>query len=440
MTHLKKGDKLLSDDGNKEFTVDSLIHTGTGQGDIYKVHSGNELYALKLFHTGDMQRIHRQIERLRKRGRASSAFVHPLYIVAVDDKIGYVMEYLSKDEYTDASILFNGREKQLKNGNTVREELLLHEKLGLLKNIVEALKILFDADISLGDVKFDNIKINLNDGSIKILDTDTAVGGNARPMVAGTIGFMEPLVMRGEKKPNKYSDVFSLAVMIYMTLISGHPLRGRKYYEPCKQNIDMYTYGTNPVYTYNEKDKSNRPAPHEKRAIERMKKYPDYFKEAMHRTFVDGLFEDETKRTTPGEWLEILDKLYEDHFICKQCAEEHFYATAERVCHVCGTPIEVPISLVCEKSELPGVHLFNGMEIWSGDIIDKDNSYQLFKVVVSDFDKKFCLLCASTQKISVELKNGTVKEFGSGDVIPIFLDAKITVSDKYNLNFIGGTK
>ena len=60
--------------------------------------------------------------------------------------------------------------------------------------------------------------------------------------------------------------------------------------------------------------------------------------------------------------------------------------------------------------------------------------------MVSDFDKKFCLLCASTQKISVELKNGTVKEFGRGDVIPIFLDAKITVSDKYNLNFIGGTK
>ena len=440
MTQLSKGAKILSEDGKKEFIVDSVINVGTGQGDIYKVHSDKETYALKLFHSGNPDKIHRQIVRLQKRGRASSAFVHPLYIVNVDGKVGYVMEYLSKDEYVDASILFNGMPKIMPNGDTIREELLLYQKLGMLKNIIEALKILYDADITLGDVKFDNIKINRSNGSIKILDTDTAVGGGVKSMVAGTIGFMEPLIMRGQKSPNRYSDSFSLAIMIYMTLISGHPLRGRRYYEPCNQSIDIYTFATNPIYVFSNKDKSNRPADHEKRVIERMKKYPDYFKDAMHRTFVDGLFEDETKRTTPGEWSEIIDKLYEDHFICKDCGEEHFFSTAARTCHVCGSPIEVPIKLVCEGSDLPGVYLFNGMEIFTGDLIDKENSYQLFKIVVSDYDKKFCLLCTSTQSITVELKNGMTKTFTRGDVIPIFLDAKITISNKHKLNFVGGTK
>ena len=92
MTHLKTGDKIYSEDGAKAFVVDSIIHTGSGQGDIYKVRSDQDVYAMKLFHTGNMKRLHRQISRLQKRGKASSAFVHPLYTVKAGERVGYVME------------------------------------------------------------------------------------------------------------------------------------------------------------------------------------------------------------------------------------------------------------------------------------------------------------------------------------------------------------
>jgi hypothetical protein len=95
---------------------------------------------------------------------------------------------------------------------------------------------------------------------------------------------------------------------------------------------------------------------------------------------------------------------------------------------------------VCDGSDRSGVYLFNGTEVWTGDLIEKENSYQLFKVVVSDFDKKFSLLCTSTQPVTLELKNGFSKDFGRGDIIPIFLDSKLTISNKYNIKFIGGTK
>ncbi len=438
MTYLKPGEKIFTEDLKREFVIDSLIHTGSGQGDIYKIHSDKDIYALKLFHTGDVKKLNKQIERLKNRGRASSAFVHPLYVVKVGEQIGYVMEYVGGDHYKNASILFNGIESERGDGSTVRIELPFNQKLAILDSIIGALMIPFEADIVIADVKFENIKVNMNDFSVKILDTDTAVGGKSKPMVSGTIGFMEPLVMRGTKIPDKYSDAFSLAVMIWMTLISGHPLRGRKYEEPCTQNIDTYTFATNPIYIYNRKDSSNRPLESDKRVIERMKKYPSYFLDAMHKTFVEGLFDGE-QRTTPREWIEIIERLYEDHFICKHCGEEHFFVTADRVCHVCGTPLEVPIKLVCEKSGLPGAYLFNGFDIWSGDLIDKQTNFQLFKVVVSDYDKKYGLLCTSSQEVTLELKNGLVKNFGRGDIIPIFMDSKITIG-KYNLKFIGGKR
>lgn len=436
MIRLKPNDKICSEEGGREFTVEGLIHSGSGQGDIYKVRAGKEIYALKLFHTGDPKRIRRQIGYIKRRGRASAAFVHPLYTVKVGDRIGYVMEYVGGEHYANGSILFNGVERDVGGGNTVRVELPFHQKLAILYNVAEAESILYDAGIVFGDWKFENIKVNLNDFSVKILDTDTAVGGRSKPIVSGTVGFMEPRVMRGEILPDKYSDAFSLAVMIFMSLISGHPLRGRRYEEPCNTDIDTYTFATNPVYIFDRKDSSNRPLESDKRVIERMKNYPKYFHDAMHETFSDGLF-DGTKRVEPREWCELLIRLYGDYFQCRQCGEEYFFGTAAKTCYICGSPIEPPLKLVCEKSGAPGVHLFNGTEIWSEELLGEENSCLLFRVVVSEYDRKFGLYCAGANEVELELRNGLRKRFERGEVLPIFLDATLKVGN-HTLKFTGG--
>ena len=436
MVRLKINQKISSEDGAREFTVDSLIHTGSGQGDIYKVHSGKDIYALKLFHTGDQKRIRRQIDILRKRGRASAAFVHPLYVVKEGDAIGYVMEYVGGEHYADGFILFNGEEVDAGGGNTVRVEIPFAQKIAVLYNIAEAVKILYEADIALSDLKFENIKINRNDFSVKILDTDTAIGGKSKPTVSGTLGFMPPLTMRGEEAPCIYNDSYALAVMIFMSLIGGHPLRGKRYEEPCTTNIDTYVFATNPVYIFNRKDNSNRPLPSDVRIIERMKKYPKYFTDAMHETFVDGLF-DGKKRVEPRAWQEILERLYDDHYLCMHCGEEHFFEGTAKNCNVCGAALAPPIKLVCEKGGVAGVHLFNGTEIFSGDLWGDPNNYPLFKVTISPYDKKYGLQCVGGQTVNLELKNGFKKEFARGDIIPIFMDAVLKVG-KYTLKFIGG--
>lgn len=436
MLKLKPNQKVLSEDGQREFTVDCLIHTGSGQGDIYKVHAGKDVYAMKLFHTGKVKRIRRQIENLRRRGKASSAFVHPLHIVKVGEAIGYVMEYVSDDLYDDGSILFNGIEVDDGQGNIIRMELPFNQKIAIMYNIAEAIKILYEADIALMDLKFENIKINKYDMSVKILDTDTAVGSRTKPIVSGTIGFMPPLTMRGEEVPNKYNDSFAFGVMVGMTFWGCHPLIGRKYEEPCSTNIDTYTFATNPIYIFNRNAPSNRPLDSNKRVTERMKKYPQYFVDAMHQTFVDGLY-DGKKRVEPREWQEILVRLYNDHYLCRHCGEEHFFGGTAKHCNVCGALLEPPIKLMCDKNSAPGVHLFNGAELWSTELWGDQSNYQLFKVVVSDYDKKYGLLCTGAQSVTAELKNGQCREFQRGETIPIFMDAVLKVG-KYSLKFIGG--
>ena len=59
MKKLCRNQKIHAKNSNRIFIVDSLIHAGSGQGDIYKVHAGKDVYAMKLFHNGNEQKIRR---------------------------------------------------------------------------------------------------------------------------------------------------------------------------------------------------------------------------------------------------------------------------------------------------------------------------------------------------------------------------------------------
>lgn len=420
---LKRNTSVYTTDGKQKYTVDSLINSGTGQGDIYKVHSEKGTFALKLFHSNDTKRLLSQFELLIKRGRICQSYVYPLDIVSYEERVGYVMEYVGK-EYSDAAVLYNGI-----NVNGRRTELPFSQKLTLLYNITDAIRMLNEADLGLMDIKFDNIKVNPADGTVRILDTDTIVYTNSEAIVNGTIGFMPPLTMRGEEKPSKYNDYYAIAVMIFMTLIGSHPLVGRLSEKPCNVNIEQYTFASNPLYIFSKDDASNRPVSanekgeNQQRTINRMKKYPAYFRDAMEQTFVAGLYDGE-KRVSPREWLDIIERLHGDSFICSNCGEEQFFGGINKKCDVCGKDIIQPVRIVCGKRAIP---LFNGDRLYSSALFGDSADYEVFRVTVSDYDKKFGLYCSCSEEITYVLGSGLTKTFTRGDVIPIFLDGTLTV-------------
>lgn len=430
MENLMKGRRLIGENGNV-YVIEGLISRGTGQGDIYRAYNlRKEKFALKLFHKGDMRVLRKQIEKLIRRGQASEAFVMPIEIVEADGRLGYVMELVGK-EYISAAALFNGVEE---NGRRV--SLDWSTKLILLAKLTDALAVLSNADLGVMDVKFDNIKIDIENHKVKILDTDTIVYARDKSVVLGTIGFMPPLTMTGKEKPNKHNDAYAVAVLIFMSLIGIHPLDGKRRDQPCNENIDAYLFGTHPVYVFHPTDASNRPVPRDgmgrrqQCAIDKMKKYPAYFKKAMERTFVDGLFKGE-KRVAIAEWSEILERLYFDGFICENCGEEHFLDTGEKECDVCQKPLEKPVFLQGERS-LP---LFNGLTVFSDDLFTGVNKYELFKVVTTKFDGRFGLENLTANTVCMRLKNGEERFFSRGEAFPIFLDCELEIENKI-LKFI----
>lgn len=427
---LYKGTEFKDKDGN-DYTVDEVISVGTGQGDIYRVHNQRkEKFALKLFHTGNKKKLLAQIEKLIKRGQACEAFVMPIELVEVDGRIGYIMEYIGS-EFISAAALFNGIEM---DGRMVN--LTWHEKIMLLAQIVDALIVLNDASLGIYDVKFDNLKIDLTNLRVKILDTDTIVYTKDKSVVVGTVGFMPPLTHIGKEKPNEYNDVYAVAVLIYMTLLGAHPLDGKRRNCPCNENIDTYLFGTHPVYMFHPTDASNRPIPkdgfgrNQQQVIDKMRRYPAYFRKAMNATFVDGLY-DGTKRTTLHDWLDILEQLYNDSFVCENCGEEYFLDGTEKVCGICGKEIAKPIFMECEKR----IPLFNGLTIYCDDLWAITSHYEVFRVVETRYDGRYGLENLTYEQALLRLVDGKERRVDHGAQIPIFMDSEVEI-ENHKIKFI----
>ena len=423
--NLYKGTRFTGENGHT-YIVEKTISVATGQGDIYLVHNERkEKYAFKLFHRGDMQKLRVQIETLIKRGQATNAYVIPLEIVELDGRLGYIMEYIGK-EYLPAAALFNGIEE---DGRMVSIDWA--DRIALLYEIVNALCILNNANLGIMDVKFDNIKIDLENLKVKILDTDTIVYTEGQSIVLGTTGFMPPLTMIGKERPNKYNDVYAVAVLIFMTLIGMHPLEGSRRNKKCNEHIDTYLFGTHPLYVFHPNDTSNRPIPqdsygrNQQIAIDKMEKYPEYFRKAMERAFVDGLY-DGKKRVTLEEWKDILERLYGDGYICENCGEEYFFENTFTECKACGKELQKPIFLQCDKN----IPLFNGLTVFSDELFATENHYEVFKVVVTKYDKRYGLENRSRDDVVLRLSNGEERTFSRGEVFPIFLDSEIEVENK----------
>ncbi len=423
---LLKDTIIVGTNGNNYY-VDGLISNGTGQGDIYKVHNNcNEIFALKLFHNGDNDKQLKQIKRLIKRGKACDAFVIPMEVIKFKGKVGYIMEYVDNG-YISSTVLFNGIEEEDKI-----YDLPWEDKLFFLKKITDAFAVLSRAKLGVIDIKFENIMINLDSYKIKILDTDTIIYKNDKSIIRGTVGFMPPKTYTKQENPNEYNDAYAIAVMIFMTLLGAHPLEGKRRNEPCNENIDMYLFGSHPLYMFNPTDDSNRPIPqdefgrNQQQVIDKYNKYPQYFKDAMMKTFVEGLF-DGVKRTSIIEWGEIIERLYEDSYVCENCGEEQFYGSAFKVCSQCKQKLNKPIFMVSEFDKK--VALFNDLTISANDIFLTNGNHDVFKVVPSQYDGRFGLKNLSTEKATLIFPNGKEVDFKSYEIIPIFFDSEIEIEN-----------
>lgn len=336
---------ILMSDANVQYEVVSLLGAG-GQGEVYKVEASGTHKALKWYFPKAAHPRQKEIFReLIKMGSPDETFLWPEELINSPDgkTFGYIMPLRPKRFRTMADLL-KGRVKPsfytiCRAGYNLAKG---YDKLHLMGNCYR--------DINLGNLFFDP-----DTGDVQICDCDNVAPRDMEGFVDGTYGFMAPEVMRGEARPSRYTDQYSLAVLLFYMFMLAHPLHGQQ-----EANIKCWDvpamellYATRPLFIFDPKDPSNRPVKgiHDA-ALNYWPLYPQEIRDLFTESFTTGLHEPH-KRVTEKRWMDAIGNLMNGIRSCPGCGAEVFYddalAGSPQTCWCCRRTVPMPRLLAVGK-------------------------------------------------------------------------------------------
>ncbi len=364
--YLKIGDTLRTLAGI-EIKVQKCMSEDGGQGRVYAVDYGGTQKVLKWYKKSFLVTLSQRIVRYDRNGRAKgfedpdladdvhknaleafygnlcynaknkpepvslgNELVWPIDVV-VDESdstslyFGYVMDFIYTADYNELNKFYNF---------TVRFA-SRNIMLTCCLNIAEAFRKLHSCGFCHQDLSGGNIYAHPQTGDIRIADNDNVATNGENYGIGGTEGYMAPEVLSGYT-PDKYTDLFSLAVILFRIMMGGqHPFKG-KYSQETDDN--MIAFCKDPVFIFDDTDKRNAPvAIRHKNAMILWPQYPSYIQDLFKRAFKTKMVEKELDRINPKtgdkmhvfvdanresrptaeEWIEALTKLCGDDNFCK---------------------------------------------------------------------------------------------------------------------------
>lgn len=113
-----------------------------------------------------------------------------------------------------------------------------------------------------------------------ICDNDNVSPFGTNLGIMGKQRWMAPEIVMGKNDPDKNSDRFSLAVVLFRLLFINHPLEGRYSTPPCMtKELEQKYYGSAPIFVYDPTTSENRPIPGTDHNLKLFwNVYPDYVK------------------------------------------------------------------------------------------------------------------------------------------------------------------
>lgn len=346
---LKNGTIMTSESGNK-YTVLSLLGAG-GQGEVYDVECGGKHYALKWYFKGSATARQKQIlETIIAKGSPDDSFLWPLELIvpAQGDLFGYIMPLRPKNYKSIVDLM-----KKKVNPS-------FYVLCRTAFNLTKGYQKLHGMGAKYQDISFGNLFFDPANGDVLICDNDNVSFDNSKPGgVLGTPGFMAPEIVRGEKRPSRETDRYSLAVLLFYLFMVNHPLEGKL--EANIKCMDMAArvklYGTDPVFIFDPDNKTNRPVKgiHDNANIY-WPMYPEKLRQMFTKSFTIGLTQP-NKRITEPEWMTLFANMMSGMLECS-CGASNFYDEdkesqgAVHVCWHCQNAIPVPRKIIIGKNKV----------------------------------------------------------------------------------------
>ena len=408
---LKKGQKVNLTIGSQATIIKELGRGG--QGIVYLVELGGQQMALKWYITPPDKNFYKNLERNITAGAPSDAFIWPEYLTKKENgSYGYIMKLRPTDYFEFGNYLL--ARKNFKSFNAM---------MAAAMKICDGFMMLHRFGYSYQDLNDGNFFIRPTDGDVLICDNDNVMAQGEKSGIMGKARYMAPEVVAGGT-PDKYSDRFSLSVILFMLFFANHPFEGAKVVAcPCMtEKFEKEFYGSKALFIYNPDDKSNLPV----RGVHQnvIKRWP-VFPSLLKQTFIDQFSEDKlrnpNKRLIEQEWERVISKVRDELVICPHCKEETFVDTNANnlKCINCGKDIDISKQMkIGTRTQI----LTAGTKLY----IDNDNTPDA-EVDFFPTDKNLLVIRnLSEDKWHVDTPSGKVKVVAPGEFLPILNGLKIS--------------
>ena len=408
---------------NSTFTILEFLGGG-GQGNVYRVECGGKEMALKWYHKSTIdkmknpQEFYENLKANIKKGAPTSAFLWPEELSNwIDGSFGYIMPLRPKGyEELTRFLLWDPKTRRMKASFAN-----ITARCNAAINIIEGFRALHNDGYSYQDLNNGNFFINPQNGDVLICDNDNVSERGVNFGIAGKQRYMAPEVVLGGA-PDKRSDRFSLAVILFRMLFIEHPLEGKYSTPPCMTpELEKKFYGSDPVFVLDPEDDRNAANNQlNTNTLRFWKIYPDYIRDLFIQSFGKSSVKPPYDRVIELTWLDAFVRLRSETVPCPHCGKETFIAPKYSVnCMYCGGQLTCTESIKFKRFELPS---FGGAKLYEGMTGDTDGDFHkvIGEVVRNKKDpSKHALRNLTNDTWNVKLPDNTVKTVKPQGIMPI---------------------